>query len=366
MADIIAATTNEAAAADADLVYVTDDEPGIRRKGSGRGFSYVAPDGHTIRDEATLARIRALAIPPAYTDVWISPEPRGHLQATGRDQKGRKQYRYHPRWAEARGETKYERLAAIARQLPRLRARVEADLARPAPSKLRVLATVVRMLETTLVRIGNRKYVDANDSYGLTTLRDEHVEITGVELKLEFKGKSGKTWSLSFKDRRIARTVRTCQELPGQHLFQYVEAGERCAITSTDVNAYIREAIGCEASAKDIRTWAGTVLAAEALAAAGPAVSTSHAKKVVVAAVKTVAARLGNTSAVARKSYVHPAVLGAYSDGRLAEAFASAQAGDARLAPEERAVLALLDPGSAGRADEAGEATPERADECAG
>ena len=345
MADIATdfADTNETAAAQADLVYVTDDEPGIRRRGSGRGFYYVAADGRPIRDEPSLARIRSLAIPPAWTDVWISPDPRGHLQATGRDQRGRKQYRYHPRWAEARGETKFERLVAIARQLPRLREQVEADLARPLPSKPRVLATLVRMLETTLVRIGNEKYVDANDSYGLTTLRDEHVEITGVELKLEFRGKSGKTWSLSVKDRRIARTVRTCQELPGQQLFQYVEAGERCPITSTDVNTYIRQAIGSEASAKDIRTWAGTVIAATALAAAGPAESASHAKKVVVSAVRIVAARLGNTPAVARKSYIHPAVLEAYVDGRLGEAFADVRAGSIGLAPEERAVLALLD-----------------------
>lgn len=348
IAEAVATLPASVAAEQADLVYLSDDEPGIRRRGSGRGFYYVAPDGKTVRDAPTLDRIRALAIPPAWTDVWIATDPRGHLQATGRDQKGRKQYRYHARWSEARGETKYERLAEIARLLPALRARVEADMGRPAPSRPRVLATVVRMLEATLVRIGNEKYAAANDSYGLTTLRDEHVEISGVELRLEFRGKSGKTWSLSMKDRRIARTVRTCQELPGQHLFQYVERGERFAITSTEVNAYIREAAGAEVSAKDIRTWAGTVLAAVALAAAEPPANKSHAKKVIAAAVKHVAARLGNTPAVARKSYIHPAVLDAYADGRIAAAFSGAAA-DPYLLPEERAVLALLEERSDGR-----------------
>lgn len=346
------ALAGPAAAAEADLVYASDVEPGLRRRGAGRGFRYVTPDGQTVRDEATLARIRALAIPPAWTDVWICRDPNGHLQATGRDQKGRKQYRYHARWADVRGETKFERLAAIARLLPRLRERVASDLARPAPSKPRVLATVVRLLERTLVRIGNEKYVVANDSYGLTTLRDEHVEVSGTEMRLEFRGKSGKTWSLSIRDRRIAKTVRTCQELPGQHLFQYVEKGERAIITSTEVNAYIRDAIGEEASAKDIRTWAGTVLAAEALAAADPPVNKSHAKRIVSAAIKEVAARLGNTPAVARKSYIHPAVIDAYLEGRIADAFATVSAG-AGLAPEEEAALALIEArtGRAGTSD---------------
>jgi DNA topoisomerase-1 len=339
-------TPEQAAAEEANLVYLTDDVPGIRRRGSGRGFYYVDPKGTTIRDEPTLARIRALAIPPAWTDVWISPNPRGHVQATGRDAKGRKQYRYHTRWAEARGETKYERLAEIARLLPRIRERIERDLARPPPSRERVLATVVRLLETTLIRIGNKEYAAANDSYGLTTLRDEHVEVAGTELRFEFRGKSGKTWQLALKDRRIAKTVRTCQELPGQHLFQYLDGGEQVAITSTEVNAYLREASGSEITAKDIRTWAGTVLAAGALAAAEEPRNATHAKKLVSAAIKQVAQRLGNTPAIARKSYVHPAVIEAYSAGLLADAFRQAHKGDARLNPEERAVLALLDKAS--------------------
>jgi DNA topoisomerase I len=342
------ASAEQVAAEQADLVYVTDEMPGIRRRGRGRGFSYVTQDGSIVRDEATLARIRWLAIPPAWSDVWISPDARGHLQATGRDAKGRKQYRYHARWAEVRGETKYERLAEIARLLPRIRARIEQDLAKPSPSRERVLATVVRLLETTLIRIGNTKYVAENGSFGLTTLRDEHVEVQGTELRFEFRGKSGKTWQLALRDRRIARTVRTCQELPGQHLFQYLDCGERVAITSTEVNAYLREASGSDISAKDIRTWAGTVLAAAALAAAEEPRNASHAKRLVSAAIRQVAARLGNTPAIARKSYVHPAVLDAFAAGLLADAFRAAHKGDERLNSEERAVLALLDRASRG------------------
>lgn len=336
------ATPEKATALAADLVYVADDVPGIRRLGRGRGFHYVGPNGKTIRDEQMLARIRALAIPPAWTDVWITTEPRGHLQATGRDARGRKQYRYHAEWQAARGETKYERLSEIARLLPRLRERIEQDMKKPPPSRPRVMATVVNLLETTLIRIGNKEYAAANDSYGLTTLRDKHVQIDGDKVKLEFRGKSGKTWQLSLLDRRIARTVRMCQELPGQHLFQYVEDGERYAITSTEVNAYIREASNSEVTAKEIRTWAGTVLAAAELAAAEPPQNKSHAKRIVSAAVKRVAALLGNTPTVCRKSYVHPAVIEAYLEDRLAPAFSRRKAAGG-LRAEERAVLALLE-----------------------
>ncbi len=340
----------EIAASAADLSYVTDRMSGIKRQRRGKGFSYIDPNGATVKDAATMARIRALAIPPAWTDVWICPDANGHLQATGRDAKGRKQYIYHSDWQEARGGSKYERLVEIARLLPLLRARIEEDLRRPAPSKPRVLATVVRLLETTLIRIGNHKYAKANDSYGLTTLRDEHVEVQGTQMRFEFRGKSGKTWQLAISDRRVANAVRACQELPGQLLFQYVEAGERYAITSNDVNAYLREATGAELSAKDIRTWAGTVMTAVALADAEPPGSPTHAKRVISAAVKQVAARLGNTPTVCRKSYVHPKVLEAFAAGRLTAAFELTDfTEDLELGSEERAVVALLE----GQVDEA-------------
>lgn len=344
VADVDVPVAPEAVTATAaGLRYVSDQAPGIRRKGSGRGFYYVDPAGHTIRDEETLERIRALAIPPAYTDVWISPDPQGHLQATARDSKGRKQYRYHKCWEVVRGESKYGHLIDVARLLPKLRRRIEADMKKPSPSRARVMATIVQLLETTLIRIGNREYAARNDSYGLTTLQDEHAEINGTELRLEFRGKSGKTWRLSLEDRRIAATVRTCQELPGQHLFQYVEDGEQHAITSADVNAYIREATASDLTAKEIRTWAGTVLTAIELAKADPPLNKSHAKKIVTSAIKRVSARLGNTPAVCRKSYVHPAVLDAYLAGDLPVAFAELGRDQAGLKAEERAVLRLLD-----------------------
>ena len=338
----------EAAAAAVALDYVSDRDGGITRRRRGSGFSYHDTDGRPITDVDTLERIRMLAIPPAWTEVWICPTASGHIQATGRDAKGRKQYIYHARWQTLRGETKYDRLIEIARLLPVLRRRIEADLKRPAPSKPRVLATVVRLLETTLIRIGNPEYAKANESYGLTTLRDEHVDVEGARVRFEFKGKSGKAWQLSIADRRMANAVRACQELPGQHLFQYVSGGERYAVTSSDVNAYLREATGAELTAKDIRTWAGTVLMAAALVQADPPQSASHAKRVVSAAVKRVAAQLGNTPTVCRQSYVHPCVFEAYADGRLDAVFRRARDGGG-LAAEERAVLALIE-ACAGRA----------------
>lgn len=327
-----------------NLVYVSDQLAGITRVRSGKDFTFRDVDGRVVRDKATLMRVKALAIPPAWTDVWISPDPNGHIQATGRDAKDRKQYIYHPDWQLMRGESKYGRLAEIARLLPGLRERIEQDLKRPAPSKPKVLATVVKLLETTLIRIGNSQYAKDNDSYGLTTLRDEHVEIDGSRMRFEFRGKSGKTWQLQVSDRRIANVVRACQELPGQHLFQYVENGERHAITSNDVNGYLRDVAGAEVSAKDLRTWAGTVLMLMALSEAEPARSPTQAKRMVSAAIKRVSQRLGNTPAVCRKSYVHPRVIDAYVEGRLIEAMSAARARSVEgLSEEERAVLALIE-----------------------
>ena len=254
------------AAESAGLSYVSDEEPGIRRRKAGKGFTFIGPDGKVVRDPKTLARIRKLAIPPAYTDVWICPDPRGHIQATGRDAKGRKQYRYHPRWREVRDSTKFEHMIDFAKALPAIRSRIEEDMAKRGLPREKVLATVVHLLESTLIRVGNVDYAKQNKSYGLTTLRDRHVDVDGGKLRLQFKGKSGKTWSLQVKDRRIAKVVKACQDIPGQHLFQYLnEEGNRIPVTSTDVNAYLREISGREITAKDFRTWAGTVLAAMAL-----------------------------------------------------------------------------------------------------
>lgn len=301
------------------LAYVNDHDPGITRRRAGRSFSYRWPDGTLVKDAETLARIRKLAIPPAYTEVWICPDPRGHIQATGRDVKGRKQYRYHPDWGEARGETKYHRAVEFARALPALRERIERDLSRPGLSKAKVAATVVRLLELTLIRVGNSEYARRNRSFGLTTLRDRHVKVDGSEIRFRFKGKSGIEHETGLKDRRLARIVRASQEVPGQHLFQWVDReGRRHEIGSADVNAYLREAIGEDFSAKDFRTWAGTVAAAQALLSHPPPSTATEAKKVLAATARAVAARLGNTPAVSRKAYIHPAVFEAYTDGVLA------------------------------------------------
>jgi DNA topoisomerase-1 len=300
------------------LRYVTDAMPGIRRTRVGTGFRYVGPDGAPIRDAATLARLRALAIPPAYTDVWICPDPRGHLQATGRDARGRKQYRYHPRWHDARDETKYGRMLAFSEALPAIRTRVARDLARPGLPREKVLATVVRLLEVTGIRIGNDEYAKTNRSFGLTTLKDHHVEISGATLRFEFRGKSGKVHACDITDRRLARIVQHCQSIPGEELFQYLdESGSRQTITSGDVNDYLREISGQDFTAKDFRTWAGTILAVEALSALGPAASARERKANVVRAIDRVAEQLNNTRAVSRKYYIHPAVLDAYGRGLL-------------------------------------------------
>ena len=342
------------AARDAGLRYVRDDRPGIRRVWRGEALRYLGPDGRPIRDESTLARIRSLAIPPAYTDVWICPLANGHLQATGRDARGRKQYRYHPRWRAVRDGTKFDRMIAFGLALPRVRARVEADLALPGLPRPKVLATVVRLLATTLIRVGNEEYARANGSFGLTTLRDQHAKITGATVHFAFRGKSGVRHRIDIHDARLARVVHRCRELPGHELFQYLdEAGVTHAIDSADVNDYLREAAGEAFSAKDFRTWSGTVLAA--LALKGSAFeSQAQAKRNVVAAIESVAKRLGNTPSVCRKCYVHPAIVDAYLGGALLEALGACDGPKAAtphdLDADEAAVLAFL----RGRADGAG------------
>jgi DNA topoisomerase-1 len=306
----------------AGLGYVSEDRPGLARRRVGHGFVYVDADGHRVRDRATLARIRALAIPPAWTQVWICASPHGHIQAVGRDARRRKQYRYHPRWRAARDETKYERMLAFARTLPTIRARVRADLARSGLPRDKVLATVVRFLETTLIRVGNAEYARTNRSFGLTTLRARHVAVRGAMLRFHFRGKGGKEHAVDVRDPRLARIVRRCQDLPGQELFQYVDDdGARQRIDSGDVNAYLREIAGEEFTAKDFRTWAGTVLAALALAEVSAFASKREARRNITRAVESVSARLGNTAAISRRCYVHPAVIEAYMDGVTLDAF---------------------------------------------
>ena len=336
------------AAREAGLRYVDDSRPGLRRKRSGKGFRYLDPRGQPIRDGADIARLKALAIPPAYTDVWICPHPNGHIQATGRDEKGRKQYRYHPDFREAREAAKFHRIMAFAEALPGIRARIDADMARRGLPREKVLATVVHLLETTLIRVGNDDYARSNKSYGLTTLRDPHVRVEGSEMRFRFKGKSGKEWSVSVRDRRVAKIVKACQDLPGQELFQYLDAeGQRRDVTSSDVNDYLREISGEDFTAKDFRTWAGTVLAALALRAFEAFDSEARAKKNLRAAIEDVAARLGNTPTICRKCYIHPQILDCYLEGGLLLQVKDAVEGEltnglGELRPEEAAVLSLL------------------------
>ena len=352
-ADIPPADPQESARA-VGLRYVNDRGPGLRRRRAGRGFLYVGPGGR-VRDRDTLARIRRLAIPPAWVDVWICPIANGHLQATGRDARGRKQYRYHARWRVVRDEAKYGRLILFARALPRARARVERDLALPGLQREKVLATIVRLLETTMVRVGNEEYVRANGSYGLTTLRNRHVQVDGSTLRFRFRGKSGKAHEVAVADRRVARIVRRCQELPGYELFEWLDQdGQIRSVESGDVNAYLREIVDEDFTAKDFRTWAASVLAARALAACPRCRSAREAKRLLVSAVGDVAAQLGNTAAVCRKSYIHPAILEAWLElprtpvPPLDEPVAG-------LRPEENALLALLE------ARAAADSTPQRA-----
>jgi DNA topoisomerase-1 len=331
----------------AGLRYVSDGGPGIRRKRVGKGMLYLAPDGKQIRAADELRRIRSLVIPPAWQEVWICPSPDGHIQATGRDARGRKQYRYHPRWREVRDDTKYDRMIAFAQALPAIRRKAARDLALPGLPRRKILAAVVRLLETTLIRVGNEEYARHNDSFGLTTMRDRHVEVIGDRLKFRFRGKSGKQHEVGLTDRRLAGIVKRSRDLPGYELFQYLDdQGHKGRIEAADVNAYLRKIGGREFTAKDFRTWAGTVLAARAFQEIATFTSKTQAKRNIVLAVESVAKRLGNTKAVCRKCYIHPAVIDAYLDGSLLETLAGRMEGEMRnkrrLPPEESAVLALL------------------------
>jgi DNA topoisomerase-1 len=337
-----------ASARAAHLHYVNDHDPGIRRVRAGKGLRYLRPDGRPVRDPADLRRIKSLAIPPAWTDVWICPDPDGHIQATGKDDRSRKQYRYHPRWREVRDEAKYERTIAFGLALPRIRKRAEKNLARPGLPREKVLAAVVRLLETTLIRVGNEEYARANGSFGLTTMRDRHARIAGGTVQFSFRGRSGIRHTVELDDRRLARVVKRCQDVPGQELFQYVdERGDHHTIDSADVNEYLHRIAGQEFTAKDFRTWAGTVLAARALQEFEAFDTKAQAKRNVVQAIERVAMRLGNTKAICRKCYVHPAVIEAYLDGPLAQGLSKRVEEElteslSALPPEEAAVLAFL------------------------
>ena len=320
-------TLADPAAIPEGLTWCSDELPGLKRTASGRGFAYHDQSGRLVTDETVLARIHALAIPPAWTEVWICPRASGHIQAIGRDVKGRKQYRYHPDWSAHAAETKFERLPDFARALPKLRRRVEADLNRRGPSREKVLATAVRLLELTLIRVGNAQYARQNRSYGLTTLHKRHLDVDGAALTFAFKGKSGVEHEVRVRDRRLATVVRSLRELPGQQLFKYRdEAGDLCPVTSDDVNAYIREAMGEQFSAKDFRTWAGTVSAARALRDMEAPASATEAKRRITVCVKAVAGLLGNTPTVCRTSYIHPRVFELFETGRLADALPGPEA----------------------------------------
>ncbi|MGE5565866.1 MAG: DNA topoisomerase IB [Parcubacteria group bacterium] len=318
----------------AGLTYVDDRDPGIARRGtSPANFEYRDAAGRPVKDDATLERIRKLAIPPAWTDVWICPDPNGHIQATGRDQKRRKQYRYHDGWREVRDGAKYERMIAFGRALPKLRRQLQKDLAKKGLPREKVLAAVVSLLEMTLIRVGNDEYAKKNKSFGLTTMQKRHVRTWTAGAEFEFRGKSGKMHKTGFTDRRLARVIRACQDLPGQRLFKYVDAdGNPQAVTSNDVNAYLREAMGEDFSAKDFRTWYGTLFAAKALVMQKAPTSATASKQTVSTCVKAVAGLLGNTPAVCRSSYIHPGVIEAFEQGRLAETFGrSPNAGEPAL-----------------------------------
>lgn len=300
------------------LRYITDESVGYSRQLVRDGFRYLDTEGREITDSETLARIKSLAIPPAWTDVWICPKENGHLQATGRDARGRKQYRYHKQWRQVRDEAKYERMVGFGMKLPAIRQKLDEDIARPGLSRTKVIATIVRLLDVTHIRIGNEEYAQANKSFGLTTLRNRHVTIEGTAIEFRFRGKSGIVHSVKIKEPRLARIVRRMRELPGQELFQYVDGeGQRHSIGSADVNDYLQEITGEHYSAKDFRTWGGTVQAAMVLKEIGPASSATEAKRNIKQAVDAAAARLGNTPAICRKCYVHPTIFDAYEQGLL-------------------------------------------------
>ena len=333
----------------AGLRYVSDGKPGLKRLKRGKNFRYTTADGGAVRDVETLGRIKSLVIPPAWNDVWISPWANGHLQATGRDVKGRKQSRYHPRWREIRDETKYERMSHFADALPTIRERVQHDLGLPALPRKKVLATIVSLMEATLIRVGNEEYARENKSYGLTTMRNRHVEVEGSKITFTFQGKSRVHHTINLEDRRLAKIIQRCEDIPGYELFQYLDhEGEAHSIDSTDVNEYLREISGEHFTAKDFRTWAGSVLACMTLKELGPYETVTQAKKNVVDAIKSVAERLGNTPSVCRKCYVHPAVLEAYLGGTsVAEAKEQIEEEieehSTALKREERALLELLE-----------------------
>jgi len=330
------------------LHYVTDAQPGIHRQISVDSFIYLGPDGNQIKNADELRRIKSLVIPPAWSDVWICPDSRGHIQVTGRDARGRKQYRYHPKWREIRDETKYTKMIAFGEALPAIRKCVERDLKLPRLPRRKVLATVVKLLEITLIRVGNDEYARTNRSFGLTTMRDKHAEISGSNIRFQFRGKSGKPWLIDVSDRRLAKIVKSCRDIPGYELFQYIdENGKRQDVTSSDVNDYLREITSQDFTAKDFRTWAGTVLAAVALQEFPHFTCKTHAKRNMVRAIERVAERMGNTPSICRKCYVHPALLESYMEGTLLE---NLSPGDEQqphatlhgLRPEEQAVMAFL------------------------
>jgi DNA topoisomerase I len=331
----------------AGLHYTTDARPGIKRVRHGSSFHYVNGNGRKIRDARELTRIRSLVIPPAWQDVWISADPRGHLQAVGRDARGRKQYRYHPKWRVVRDETKYYRLIGFAEALPAIRTRTARDLRSPELTREKVLAAVVQLLEKTLIRVGNDEYARDNRSFGLTTLRDGHVNVSGAKVRFSFRGKSGVEHDIQLDDRRLARTIKDCRDLPGYDLFQYLDDdGERHPVGSADVNAYLKEITGEDYTSKDFRTWAGTVLAAQTLQEFERFESGTQAKRNIVSAVEAVAKRLGNTKAVCRKCYIHPAILESYMDGSMVKVLADRATRESRkandLSDAEAAVLGFL------------------------
>ncbi len=345
----LSATDPVEAAEAAGLYYVMDGEPGFTRRRHGRGFVYLDAKGKRITSKRQLERIKALVIPPAWNHVWICARANGHIQATGRDKKGRKQYRYHPEWSTIRNQTKFNRMALFGEALPAIREKVNSDLRRQKLTHEKVVALVVRLLEKTLIRVGNQEYARKNNSYGLTTLLDDHITVNGSRLTMSFVGKRGKYFEVDLHDRRLSRLVKRCQDLPGQRLFQYLdENGECCQmITSEDVNAYLKEITGQEFSAKDFRTWGGTVLAATELYLLGSVTEAKEADKQIVQVVKTVSKALGNTPAVCRKYYIHPGVLDAYRDGSLFEKMGAGlqqtlEPAEVGLTVQEQAVLYLL------------------------
>jgi len=337
-----------AAAKAAGLRYVNDSKPGIRREKDGEAFRYLDAKGEPVEDETTLKRIKSLVIPPAWTEVWICSQPNGHLQATGRDARGRKQYRYHPKWRNVRDEVKYERMINFGKALPTIREEVDKALKLPGLPREKMLATIVYLLEATMMRVGNEEYARTNKSFGLTTLRNRHVKVDGSDVEFKFRGKSGVYHKIHVHDRRLARIIRSTRDLPGQELFQYIdEEGETHSIDSSDVNEYLRTITGEDYTAKDFRTWSGTVLAALALQEFEKFDSETQAKKNIVRAIESVAEKLGNTPSICRKCYVHPAVLESYLEGSVVEAMRERTEQHLSedlhaLQPEEAAVLAML------------------------